>query len=92
MAKPAPPCPNADQHTPHPRRQFAHEAWAQQMLRTHEQQRCPGCRLWAIWVPRPDAPDLPPIEYRIDHDACGCCDGDTDCDCEWHRRLPREPR
>lgn len=81
------PCPNSDQHTPHPRRQFAHAAWAEQMLRTHHQVRCPGCRLWAIWVPNPDAPNLPPVEYRIDHVACGCCAGEAGCDCEYHQHL-----
>lgn len=82
-----PPCPNADRHTPHPRRQFAHEAWAEQMLRTHTQTRCTGCGLWAIWVPRPDAPDLPPIDYRIDHTDCGCCDGHPECACPYHQHL-----
>lgn len=82
-----PPCPQAAAHTPHPARQFAHAAWAEQMLRTHHQVRCPGCKLWAIWEPNPDAPDLPPIRYRIDHVACGCCDGDGGCDCEYHQHL-----
>jgi hypothetical protein len=81
----APPCPKAEEHTPHPERQFAHERWAEQMLRTHTQTRCPGCGLWTIWVRRPNAPDLPPIEYRLDHDDCGCCDGDPQCDCEYHQ-------
>ncbi|MFF3928209.1 hypothetical protein [Streptomyces hirsutus] len=90
MSDRTPPCPSAVQHTPHPVRQFAHEAWAQQMLRTHKQTRCPGCGLWKIWVERPDAPDLPPIEYRIDHAHCGCCDGDPACACacECHRGQP----
>lgn len=83
-----PPCQSPHLHTPHPERQFANEAWAMQMLRTHNQKRCPGCGLWAIWEPRHDAPDLPPIEYRLDHDSCGCCDGDPDCVCTYHRDRP----
>lgn len=83
-----PPCSNVDQHTPHPERQFAHEAWAEQMLRTHKQKRCPSCGLWAIWVRRPDAPDLPPVEYRLDHASCGCCEGDPDCGCRHHGPRP----
>jgi hypothetical protein len=84
QARYAPPCTNEAQHTPHPVRQFAHEAWAEQMLRSHKQMRCPDCRLWAIWVPLPDAPFLPPIEYRIDHADCGCCNGVPQCACNFH--------
>ncbi|MFD4596779.1 hypothetical protein ACFWPQ_01975 [Streptomyces sp. NPDC058464] len=81
-------CPNAAQHTPHPRRQFAHAAWAEEMIRTHRQQRCTGCGLFEIWMPRPDAPDLPPVAYRVDHKQCGCCDGDQPgCTCRYHRHL-----
>ncbi|GHD39727.1 hypothetical protein GCM10010317_008620 [Streptomyces mirabilis] len=82
-----PACPNEAAHTPHPKCQFAHEAWAEQMLRTYKQTRCLGCRLRKIWVPLPDAPELPLIDYWIDHVACGCCDGEAGCDCEWHRHL-----
>lgn len=45
------------------------------MLRIYKQTRSLGCRLWKIWVPLPDAPELPLIDYWIDHVACGCCDG-----------------
>lgn len=87
-ARYAPPCSTSEKHTPHPKRQFAHEAWAMEMLRTHKQIRCPGCNLWKIWVPLPDAPELPPVEYRVDHKDCGCCDGDTlGCTCRYHRRT-----
>jgi len=80
-----PPCPTPEKHTPHPKRQFAHAAWAEEMLRTHKQTRCPGCNLWAIWVRLPEAPDLPPVEYRIDHKECGCCNGETPgCRCRVH--------
>jgi hypothetical protein len=86
--RPAPPapCPNADQHTDQPRAYVAASLWAEEMLRTHHQLRCPGCDLWAIWVPTPGAPDLPPVAYRMEHKSCMCCDGDPGCDCRWHDR------
>ncbi len=52
--RPREPCPNAASHTPHPPGYVAHAEWAERMLRTHEQQRCPNCQLWAIWVPKAD--------------------------------------
>lgn len=30
---------------------FARRAWANGMLRTHVQTRCPGCGLWRVWRP-----------------------------------------
>ena len=88
--EPDPPCPQADQHTPAPRSYLAWHAWAEQKARTHNQQRCTGCGLYRIWTPRPAAPDLPPIEYRLIHKECLCCDGETlDCDCRWCRHNLR---
>ncbi len=40
------------EHTPHPQGYLQHAAWADEMLKTHRQQRCPICGLWAIWVPK----------------------------------------
>lgn len=86
--KPAPSCPNANQHTPAPRPYLAWHLWAEQMDRTHTQHRCAGCGLYQIWTLRPDAPELPPIAYRIGHQECQCCDGETlGCGCRWHRDL-----
>ena len=82
--KPDPPCPDADQHTPQPRQYVGWHVWADQMGRTHDQKRCPDCGLYQIWTLRPDAPDLPPIEYRLMHKECLCCDGeDLGCVCRW---------
>lgn len=92
MAKPepGPPCPQAWQHTPAPRSYTAWHLWAEQMGRTHNQHRCSGCGLYKIWTRRPDAPDLPPINYRLIHKECLCCDGETlGCDCRWCRRNLR---
>ena len=84
--KPEPPCPNADEHTPAPRAYVAWHVWAEQMGRTHDQKCCDGCGLYRIWVRRPDAPDLPPIDYRISHKTCQCCDGEQlGCACRWHQ-------
>jgi DNA-directed RNA polymerase subunit RPC12/RpoP len=58
--------------------------WGEEMSRTHRQIRCPGCGLFVIWKPRKGAPKLPPIEYRLVHRHCGCCEGDPKCGCEFH--------
>lgn len=86
----APPCPRADLHTPHPHGYVAEAVWAEEMLLTHHQERCPGCNLWAIWVPTDGAPTLPPIDYRLDHKECPACKcgGAPGCECWHHRPLP----
>lgn len=49
---PDPDCPNADRHTPQPSGYLALSEWADDMLKTHNQEKCPGCgRLW-IWTPK----------------------------------------
>jgi hypothetical protein len=84
-------CPQAWQHTPAPTFYVAWHLWAEQMGRTHDQSRCAGCGLFRIWTRRADAPELPPVEYRLDHKSCQCCDGATlGCECRWHRHLTRE--
>lgn len=30
----------------------ARAEWAAEKLKTHRQERCPVCGLWAIWVPK----------------------------------------
>lgn len=41
-------------HTPCPEGYLAWHAWAGRMSRTgHRQVKCPGCGLWAIWLPQP---------------------------------------
>lgn len=88
---PEPPCPNAAQHTPQPRAYVGWHLWAEQMGRTHNQKRCHGCGLFQIWEPRPDAPDLPPINYRLLHKECLCCDGEQlGCDCRWCKHNLRK--
>jgi hypothetical protein len=48
-------CPNRANHTPCPTGYLQRYEWAQEMLKTHGQVQCPGCELWAIWVPKSDA-------------------------------------
>ena len=36
-------------HTPCPTGYVAWHEWAEKKALTHEQERCPGCGLWAIW-------------------------------------------
>lgn len=45
-------CPNKSNHTPRPYGYLAYHEWALQMEKTHQQERCPDCGLWAIWTPR----------------------------------------
>lgn len=79
------PCLRADLHTPVPSGYVARQLWSEQKARTHKQTRCPACQRYAAWEPLPDTPVLPPIEYRLDHAGCGCCDGDNAaCDCVYH--------
>lgn len=47
-------CPRFDLHDPHDPGgsgdYFAWWAYAELKSKTHRQQRCPGCGLWAVWV------------------------------------------
>jgi hypothetical protein len=47
-----PPCPQVDRHTPCPDGYVGWHHWAERMSKTHIQIRCPGCDLWAIWLPK----------------------------------------
>lgn len=85
MTAPDIPCLRVTEHTPVPHGYVARQLWFEQMARTHRQTRCPGCGLFTIWEPLPDAPVLPPIAHRLDHAGCGCCNGDQEgCDCLYH--------
>jgi hypothetical protein len=44
-------CPYASSHTPGPAGYVAASEWAERMLTTHSQHRCPGCGLYQIWLP-----------------------------------------
>lgn len=44
-----PPCSSASAHT-----NIRGTAEASRMWRTHEQQQCPECNLWVIWMPLPE--------------------------------------
>jgi len=39
-------------HTPHPRGLREHLDWQEEKAKTHRQERCPICGLWAVWVPK----------------------------------------
>jgi hypothetical protein len=50
-------CPDVKKHTLHPKNYLGHAAWADEMLKTHDQTQCPTCGFWAIWVRKgPPAP------------------------------------
>lgn len=51
---PDPDCPNAAQHTPQPSGYVALSEWADDMLKTHDQEKCPACGRPLIWRPRTD--------------------------------------
>lgn len=39
-------------HTKHPQGYLAHAEWADRKMKTHRQERCPVCGLWAVWKPK----------------------------------------
>ncbi len=43
-------CPERWRHTPQPDGYLQWHEWAEQMKKTHVQERCPCCGLWAIVV------------------------------------------
>ena len=45
-------CPYFHDHTPSPKGYNQWHAWARKMSRTHKQEKCSGCGLYAIWTPR----------------------------------------
>lgn len=49
--KPGSTCPTPEKHTPSPPGYSDWHEWAAEKSKTHKQTRCPGCGLWAIWVP-----------------------------------------
>lgn len=50
---------DCDRHTVCPDGYTQWHAWAEQMNKTHEQRRCNGCGLYAIWEPRALAQETP---------------------------------
>jgi hypothetical protein len=49
-------CPRAAElHTSCPDAYLAWHDWANDKAKTHYQERCPECALWAIWVPKAKA-------------------------------------
>ena len=42
-------CSHAHLHTDAPSGYLQWHAWAERKAKTHKQERCPGCGLWAIW-------------------------------------------
>lgn len=52
LAIPFPDCPDAALHTPEPTGYLAVMEWADEMMETHDQARCPGCGRLVIWVPK----------------------------------------
>lgn len=45
-------CPDRAKHTPCPSGYVAWHEWAEKKAKTHTQERCPTCLLWAIWKPK----------------------------------------
>lgn len=44
--------PCVDQHTPTPSGYLSFFEWVEKQARTHRNECCPACGLWAIWVPK----------------------------------------
>lgn len=64
------PSPRCADHTPAPPGYLAWHEWAERMSATHEQRRCPGCGLFAVWVAKEGHPDAKPIDPA---DVGGSC-------------------
>jgi len=45
-------CPLLVNHTPCPDDYVERALWAEKMMVSHKQQRCVGCGLYAVWVPK----------------------------------------
>jgi hypothetical protein len=45
-------CPQKSKHTKAPTNYLGWHEWADNKSKTHRQIRCPGCNLFAIWVPK----------------------------------------
>ena len=45
-------CPNKASHMLGPSGYVERAEWAEEMRKTHRQERCPGCGLWVIWRPK----------------------------------------
>lgn len=47
-------CPNVAAHNEPPLSDNYHAVaeWAERMLKTHTQSRCPGCGFYVIWTPK----------------------------------------
>lgn len=48
-------CEHFEDHTLCPEGYIQWHAWAEEMAKTHRQEKCAGCGLFAIWVPRKSA-------------------------------------
>lgn len=42
-------CPEKKRHTPSPFGYIAKHEWAEKKMKTHVQERCPGCGLYKVW-------------------------------------------
>ena len=52
-------CPRAELHTSCPSGYIAWHGWADEMVKTHRAQRCPGCHLWRVWVSKKTKEPVP---------------------------------
>lgn len=48
-----------DKHTTAPAGYLQWQSWAAEMAKTHRQTQCPDCGLWAVWIPKKEAPHDP---------------------------------
>lgn len=45
-------CPKGEPHTVMPDGYLQWHTYAEELSLTHKQRRCPGCGLYALWVPK----------------------------------------
>lgn len=48
-------CAHFEDHAACPEGYIQWHAWAEEMAKTHRQEKCAGCGLYAIWTPRKGA-------------------------------------
>ena len=46
-------CPDEANHTLQPSGYMAWQDWVNEQRKTHRQTRCPTCKCWSVWVPKP---------------------------------------
>lgn len=78
------------EHTPEPTGYLQWHAWAEEKAKTHIQERCPVCGLWAIWVPT-DTVEVVDVRAEVSYRAvCARCEEAPDDDGGEYQATPEK--